>query len=122
MNKVVMPNCTLDLADQGGTFYAGPGLTIPRQIGNLQKDSRDTLNLTPLLEGRGLGVNDHPKLYRVRINLLPGDLIPKMEDKVFVATHRFNRSLRGYYTIWDEPEQTSGLLATMVLSLHKEYN
>lgn len=120
-NKVALPNCTLDISDVDGNFYAAPGLPIPRQIGNLQKDNRDSQNLTALLQGRGKPENDHSRLYRVRINLLPDDVVPKIDDKVFVATHKNNRTLRGWYTIWLEPEQTSGLLPTMVLSLHKEF-
>jgi hypothetical protein len=120
-NKVVMPNSTCDLSDAAGTFYAAPGQAIPRQVGNLQKDKRDTQDIAAILRGRGKEALDYAKLYRIRINLLPGGAIPKVDDKVFVATHKNNPALRGWYTVWDEPEQTSCLLPTQVLSLHKEF-
>jgi hypothetical protein len=118
MTKVVLPNCTVDVTDSDDNLLSGTS----RVIGNLQRDSTDSQTLSALLQGRGRPESDRPHLYRVRIDLLPNGVVPKVDDKVFVATHKTNPTLRGWYTIWNEPIQTAGLLPTMILPLHKEYN
>jgi hypothetical protein len=93
---------------------------MSRIPGNFQKEKREAQQLSPILQGRGKKENDRPYLYRVRIDLPPQGQLPVIDDLVFVARHATNPHLRGWYTIWDDPEPTAGLLPTYILYLHKE--
>jgi hypothetical protein len=115
MSNVLIRNCTVNVCTPDRTVY------LPRLQGNFQRDARDSQQISSLLAGRGRTENDRPYLYRVRIDLPPDPAgLPALNDKVFVARHTTNPFMRGWYTIWDEPEPTTGLLASYVLYLHKE--
>lgn len=115
MSSILLKNSTVNVCLPDRTVY------LPRVPGNFQRESRDTQQISTILQGRGRNENDRPYLYRVRIDL-PADptKIPAINDLVFVARHTTNPHMRGWYTIWDEPEPTTGLLASYVLYLHKE--
>jgi hypothetical protein len=116
MSSVLIKNCTVNVCDPNRVPY--PALT--RIPGNFQKEKRESQQLDPILRGRGKSENDRPYLYRVRIDLPPQGQLPMVDDTVFVARHSTNPHLRGWYTIWTDPEPTSGLLPTYILYLHKE--
>jgi hypothetical protein len=115
-SSVLIKNATINIchADPGRTVY------LPRLQANFQKEKRESQALSPILRGRGKTENDRPYLYRVRIDLPPQDLLPVINDLVFVARHTTNPHLRGWYSIWDDPEPTAGDLPTYILYLHKE--
>jgi hypothetical protein len=116
MSNVLIQNCVVNVCQPGPP----PVVYLPRLKGNFQRDRRESQQISPILAGRGKNENDRPYLYRVRIDLPPQGQVPALNDLVFVARHSTNPHLRGWYSVWDEPEPTAGLLATYVLYLHKE--